>query len=107
MAPQARRRETLADIHEWIGPTRGGSPALTSTPLGEGVGTNARSIITGSGGLIGSESVEHFIAEGFDVVGIENDLRARFFGPEASTAQSTERLVDDNPSFVLGGRRHS
>ena len=38
-------------------------------------------IITGAGGLIGSEAVEHFIAEGFDVVGIENDMRARFFGP--------------------------
>jgi len=34
-------------------------------------------IITGAGGLIGSEAVDHFIGQGFDVVGIENDMRAR------------------------------
>jgi CDP-paratose 2-epimerase len=50
-------------------------------------------IITGSGGLIGSESVEHFVRSGFDVVGLDNDMRARFFGPTASTAPATERLV--------------
>ncbi len=56
-------------------------------------------IITGAGGLIGSEAVEHFVAEGFDVVGIENDMRARFFGPESSTAHVTERLVAEHPEF--------
>ncbi len=56
-------------------------------------------IITGSGGLIGSEAVEHFVSKGFDVVGIENDMRASFFGPEASTAHVTERLVDSHPEF--------
>jgi CDP-paratose 2-epimerase len=56
-------------------------------------------IITGAGGLIGSEAVEHFIAEGFDVVGIENDMRASFFGPESSTSHVTERLVDEHSSF--------
>ena len=52
----------------------------------------ARAIITGSGGLIGSESTEHFARAGYDVVGIENDMRAWFFGPEASTAHTSERL---------------
>lgn len=56
-------------------------------------------IITGAGGLIGSEAVEHFIAEGFDVVGIENDMRARFFGPESSTSHVTERLIAEHPEF--------
>jgi CDP-paratose 2-epimerase len=56
-------------------------------------------IITGAGGLIGSEAVEHFVSEGFDVVGIENDMRARFFGPEASTSHVTERLVSTHPEF--------
>ncbi len=56
-------------------------------------------IITGSGGLIGSEAVEHFVAEGFDVVGIENDMRARFFGPESSTLHVTERLVAEHSEF--------
>jgi CDP-paratose 2-epimerase len=55
-------------------------------------------IITGSGGLIGSEAVEHFIGEGFDVVGIENDMRARFFGPESSTSHVSERLVAEHGS---------
>src|ERR1700709_388105 len=56
-------------------------------------------IITGAGGLIGSEAVEHFIAEGFDVVGVENDMRASFFGPESSTSHVTERLVTEHPEF--------
>jgi CDP-paratose 2-epimerase len=56
-------------------------------------------IVTGSGGLIGSEAVEHFLKEGFDVVGIENDMRARFFGPEASTAHVTERLRAEHPEL--------
>jgi CDP-paratose 2-epimerase len=50
-------------------------------------------IITGSGGLIGSESVRHFVEAGFEVVGLENDMRARFFGPDASTAHTTEALT--------------
>ena len=49
-------------------------------------------IVTGSGGLIGSESVQHFARAGYDVVGLENDMRARFFGPSASTSHTTERL---------------
>src|SRR5438094_7961465 len=56
-------------------------------------------IVTGSGGLIGSESVSHFVEAGYDVVGIENDMRARFFGPEASTAWQTRRLLDRYPDF--------
>ena len=55
-------------------------------------------IITGAGGLIGSEAVEHFVREGFDVVGIENDMRARFFGPESSTSHVTQRLIESYPS---------
>jgi CDP-paratose 2-epimerase len=51
-------------------------------------------IITGSGGLIGSESVAHFVEAGFDVIGLENDMRAQFFGPSASTANTTRRLLD-------------
>src|SRR5437868_2864329 len=56
-------------------------------------------IITGAGGLIGSEAVDHFVSEGFDVIGIENDMRARFFGPESSTSHVTERLVAELPEF--------
>ncbi len=54
-------------------------------------------IITGSGGLIGSESVGHFVERGYRVVGLENDMRARFFGADASTAQTTEALLERYP----------
>jgi CDP-paratose 2-epimerase len=54
-------------------------------------------IVTGSGGLIGSESVRRLVAEGFDVVGLENDMRADFFGPSASTARTSQRLVETYP----------
>lgn len=50
-------------------------------------------IVTGSGGLIGSESVQHLVETGYDVVGLENDMRARFFGPDASTSRTTRRLM--------------
>ena len=42
-------------------------------------------IITGSSGLVGSESVEFFCKKGFDVVGIDNNLRNHFFGKDGST----------------------
>ncbi len=56
-------------------------------------------IVTGSGGLIGSESVRRFLEAGWDVVGLENDMRARFFGEEASTAHVTEDLRESYPDF--------
>lgn len=56
-------------------------------------------IVTGSGGLIGSEAVKHFVESGYDVIGLENDMRAQFFGPSASTAHTTERLVDEYDGF--------
>ncbi|HEX6116111.1 MAG TPA: NAD-dependent epimerase/dehydratase family protein [Solirubrobacterales bacterium] len=56
-------------------------------------------IVTGSGGLVGSEAVRRLVAEGYDVVGIENDMRARFFGPDASTAHVTEALRREYPDF--------
>jgi CDP-paratose 2-epimerase len=49
-------------------------------------------LVTGSAGLIGAESVRFFAAEGFDVVGVDNDMRRIFFGNEASTAWSRQRL---------------
>src|SRR5262245_35444621 len=52
-------------------------------------------VVTGSAGLIGSEAVRHFAALGLDVVGIDNDMRARFFGPEASTAWNVLRLTTE------------
>lgn len=50
-------------------------------------------VVTGSAGLIGSECVKRFAQEGFKVVGIDNDLRAWFFGAEASTAANRDKLI--------------
>ena len=43
-------------------------------------------LVTGSAGLIGSESVRFFCEQGFTVVGIDNNMRQVFFGEDASTA---------------------
>ena len=50
--------------------------------------------MTGSAGLIGSESVHYFARLGFDIVGIDNDLRSYFFGPEASTLWNRNLLKE-------------
>ena len=49
-------------------------------------------IVTGAGGLIGTEACEQFVQAGYDVVGIDCDLRSYFFGPEASTQHNIDRL---------------
>lgn len=59
-------------------------------------------VITGSAGLIGSEAAAYFADIGYDIVGIDNDMRRRFFGDEASTAWNRRQLEHD-----LGARyRH-
>jgi CDP-paratose 2-epimerase len=52
-------------------------------------------IITGSAGLIGSEASRYFAGRGMHVVGVDNDMRKRFFGDEASTARQAERLRNE------------
>lgn len=49
-------------------------------------------LITGSSGLIGSESAQFFADKGFEIVGIDNNLRRYFFGLEASTIWNKKRL---------------
>lgn len=49
-------------------------------------------LVTGSGGLIGSESARFLSEKGYDVIGIDNDMRSYFFGPDASTAWSVAQL---------------
>jgi len=51
-------------------------------------------IITGSGGLIGSESVRFFSNKGFYIIGIDNDMRSYFFGKDASTKWNVEELKE-------------
>jgi len=49
-------------------------------------------VITGAGGLIGSEAALHFGELGLDVVGIDNDMRQVFFGAAGSTAWNRHRV---------------
>jgi CDP-paratose 2-epimerase len=55
----------------------------------------AVAIVTGSGGLIGSEAVTFFAGLGLDVVGLDNDMRRVFFGEEASTTWNIQRLKQE------------
>lgn len=59
----------------------------------------AIALVTGSSGLIGSETVRFFHDKGFDVVGIDNDMRAYFFGSGASTEWNTRCLLKDLVRF--------
>ena len=54
-------------------------------------------IITGSAGLIGSESVLFFAQQGMKVIGIDNDMRRTFLGEDASTPWNRERLEQEFP----------
>ncbi len=56
-------------------------------------------IITGSSGLVGSESVNFFHDKGFDVIGIDNNLRKFFFGIEGSTTSIKKNLIKRNKNF--------
>ena len=49
-------------------------------------------IVTGSAGLVGSEAVRFFAACGMDVVGVDNNMRQEFFGPDASTEWNRQLL---------------
>ncbi len=49
-------------------------------------------LVTGSSGLIGSEAVEYYDGLGADVVGVDNNMRAEFFGPRGDTTWNLERL---------------
>jgi CDP-paratose 2-epimerase len=49
-------------------------------------------IVTGSAGLIGSETVRALCGQGLSVLGFDNDMRRRFFGDEASTNPTRDEL---------------
>lgn len=56
-------------------------------------------LISGSCGLIGSETATFFAAEGFEVTGIDSNHRAVFFGPEGDTGWVLERLRREIPGY--------
>ena len=57
-------------------------------------------IVTGSGGLVGSEAARYLAAKGLDVVGIDNDMRAHFFGAGASTRPAWTGLARALKSYT-------
>jgi CDP-paratose 2-epimerase len=57
-------------------------------------------MITGSNGLIGSEIVAHFDGRGWRVVGVDNNMRAEFFGPAGDTRWNQKRLEQTCRDFT-------
>jgi CDP-paratose 2-epimerase len=60
-----------------------------------------KALVTGSCGLIGSEVCTHLFKNGYSIVGIDNNERAVFFGPEGDTSRSLDRLRS-----TIAGYRH-
>jgi CDP-paratose 2-epimerase len=58
-----------------------------------------RLLVTGSSGLIGSEVVAYFAEDGYDVHGVDNNMRADFFGPKGDTRWNQQRLLERYRSF--------
>ncbi len=56
-------------------------------------------LVTGSSGLIGSEVVSHFAPRGWKVLGVDNNQRADFFGPQGDTRWNQRRLAEQFPNF--------
>jgi len=56
-------------------------------------------LITGAGGLIGSEAVDYYCSQGFQVYGIENNQRQVFFGEKGSTLSRLNQLQTQYPTF--------
>lgn len=56
-------------------------------------------IITGSAGLVGAEAARFYLKQGYRVVGIDNDMRAAFFGEGASTKWQRDGLVAESDRY--------
>jgi CDP-paratose 2-epimerase len=57
-------------------------------------------LVTGSNGLIGSEMVSYFHQLGWTVHGVDNNMRAEFFGPQGDTRWNQKRLLEEFRGFV-------
>lgn len=56
-------------------------------------------LVTGSSGLIGSQSVDFFHRLGYGIIGIDNNMRAYFFGNSASTKPSRDSLISNHKNY--------
>lgn len=59
-----------------------------------------RVLVTGSGGLIGSEAVGYYDRQGWEVIGIDNNMRKAFFGPEGDVSWNLARLESSTSNFT-------
>ena len=57
-------------------------------------------LVTGSSGLIGSEVVSHFCGLGWRVYGVDNNMRADFFGVQGDTRWNQQRLSEAHKTFT-------
>ena len=57
-------------------------------------------LITGAGGLIGSEAVEYFAKQKHQIYGIENNQRQKFFGEKGNTLIILNQLIDRHSNFT-------
>lgn len=57
-------------------------------------------VVTGAGGLVGGATARRYLQEADVVVGVDNDSRASFFGPEASTAWQVRTLEEQHDNYV-------
>jgi CDP-paratose 2-epimerase len=57
-------------------------------------------LITGSNGLIGSEAVSYFSSHGWKTFGIDNNMRADFFGPKGDTRWIQKWLLETCPNHT-------
>ena len=57
-------------------------------------------LVTGSSGLIGSEVVSYFSEREWRVIGVDNNMRADFFGPQGDTRWNQKRLAEKFDCFT-------
>lgn len=57
-------------------------------------------LVTGCAGLIGLEAVDFFYKKGFNIIGIDNNMREYFFGPAASVEKNLEKLKNSYNNFI-------
>jgi CDP-paratose 2-epimerase len=89
---------TVVEVSRILCPIR----ARANSPLRPG-GYPLKALITGSGGLIGSACVRTLAAQGWEVAGIDNNMRQEFFGAQGSTALIVRDLCEN----LRGYRHHS
>ena len=58
-----------------------------------------KALVTGSCGLIGSEVCIYFSRAGYEILGVDNNQRAVFFGPEGDTSWSLTATSERDPGY--------